>query len=398
MAIKASREGALLDSIQEKRLPDPVVLVLGCGVSGVVAARAAREVLPSNYRVIAIDRETQASYSPAYIWVMTGERKPEALRRARGRLARRGVEFVNAEVRHIDLESRYVRADSREFHYDYLVIALGAEAVHEAHSELHSLETLDAAEHLAAALRYFSGGRILIATNSAGFRSPAAPYEIAMLLEDYFHARRVRQKVTLSVHTPEVSPLAVLGPQINDELRSLLAHKGIEVRTERCLAAVDGTHRTATMSDGEQIPFQILVTDPERALSPMLRDLGLIDESGRIPVDPATFETARDNVFAIGDTTYVHLPDGEALPRTQTFAEKQGQTVANNIAYRAGRGPRPDPFDAKARWFIETGNGGAMVAEGDFLSPKRHFTLKQPSVIWHLANLAQEKYWLWHWY
>jgi NADPH-dependent 2,4-dienoyl-CoA reductase/sulfur reductase-like enzyme len=141
-----------------------------------------------------------------------------------------------------------------------------------------------------------------------------------------------------------------------------------------------------------------MITQPPRYPQPVLGDLGLADAIGLIPVDPATFETARDNVFAIGDATYLTLLGGEQLPRAPGFAEKQAQTVARNIAYRAGRGPRPDPFDAKARWVIESGNGGAMVVEGDFLAPQRLFTLKQPSLVWHLANLAQERYWLWHWY
>jgi sulfide:quinone oxidoreductase len=379
-------------------VPDPVVLVLGAGAAGVVAARAARELLPSGHRVVVVDREAQASYSPSFLWVMTGERKPASLRRSRGRLARHGIEFVNAEVRQIDLDERYVRADSREFHYDYLVLALGAEVQHLAHTDTHSLESLEAAEHLAASLRYFSGGRILIAAGGNGFAYPPRPYEVAMLLEDYFHARRVRQKVAISVYVPEAAPLQVLGPQIGNELRSLLAHKGIEVQTEKCLATVDGGRRTATMVDGELAPFQMLITEPDRTPAPVLRDLGLIDESGRIPVDPVSLETARENVFAIGDTAHVGLLGGGRLPRAPVFAEKQGQTAASNIAYRSGRGPRPDPFDATARWLVETGNGAAMAVEGDFFAPQRGFRLKQPSVLWHLANLAQEKYWLWHWY
>ena len=379
-------------------MPEPVVLVLGCGISGVVAARTVRQLLPSSHRVIVIDREPQASFPPAYLRVMTGERRAEALLRNRGRLARHGVEFVNAEVRQIDLDERYVRADSREFHYDYLVIALGTAVEQGAHSETHSLETLDAAERLAAALRYFSGGRILIAADEAGFRYPSQPYEIAMLLEDYFHTRRVRQKVIISLYTPEAGPLEVLGSQIGDELRSHLAHKGIEVQTGKVLAGVDGARRVAQLTDGEEAPFQLMIAQPPRHPQPVLADLGLADETGLIPADPATLETARENVFVIGDATYLTLLGVEKLPMAPGFAERQAQTVARNIAYRAGRGPRPDPFDTKTRWIIEAGSGGAMVAEGDFLAPQRHFTLKQPSFVWHLANLAQERYWLWHWY
>ncbi len=224
------------------------------------------------------------------------------------------------------------------------------------------------------------------------------PYEIAMLLEDYFHTRRVRQKVIISIYTPEQAPLEVLGPQNSDELRSLLAHKGIETQTNKCLLAVDSTRHIATMTDGEEAPFQLLIAEPAFRPPPVFADLGLTDASGLIPVDPATFETAHDNVFAIGDATYLNLLGGDQLPRAPGFAEKQGQTVAHNIAYRNGRGPRPDPFDARARWIIETGNGSAMVAEGDFLAPQRHISLKQPGKVGHLANLAHEKYWLWHWY
>ena len=379
-------------------MPEPVVLILGCGVGGVVAARTARQLLPSDYRVIAIDREPQASYPPAYLRVMTGERRPEALRRYRGRLARHGIEFVNATVREIDLDQRYVRADSREFHYDYLVIALGAEATFANHTEAHHLETLDGADHMAAALRYFSGGRILIATGSDGFRYPPRPYEIAMLLEDYFHSRKVRQKVMISVYTPETSAIEVLGARSSDEVRSLLAHKGIEVQTSRCLATVDSARRVATMQDGEEVPFQILLTEPAFYTPAVLSESGLVDSTGKVPADPATFETARKNVFVIGDATYLTLLGGEQLPHAPDFAEKQAKTVARNIAYRAARYPRPDAFDARARWLIETGNSAAMVAEGDFLAPQRLLHLKQPSKFWHLANLAREKYWLWHSY
>jgi sulfide:quinone oxidoreductase len=380
-------------------LPDPVVLVLGCGVSGVVAARTARQLLPANHRVIAIDREAQASYPPAFLRVMTGERRPEAMRRNRGRLARHGIEFVNAQVRQIDLDSHYVRAESREFHYDYLVIALGGgEPVTSGHSEVHTLETLEGAEHIAAALRYFSGGRILIAANQEGFRYPPRPYEMALLLEDYFHSRRVRQKVEISVYTPEAAPLEVLGPKNSGEFLSLLAHRGIEIQTLKCLAAVDNSRHVATMSDGEHANFQLLVTEPPFQLPAVLSELGLQDGSGRIPADPATFETAHENVFVIGDATYLTLLGGEPLPHAPGFAEKQAHTVAQNIAYRAGRAPKPDPFDAKARWLIETSNGAAMVAEGDFLAPQRSIRLKQPSLLWHAAALAQERYWFWHWY
>ncbi len=333
---------------------------------------------------------------------MTGERRPEAIKRNRARLARHGIEFVNAEVRHIDLEQHYVRADSREFHYDFLVLALGAELTLDTRPGLaeaaQTFYSLDGAERLAAALRYFSGGRILIAVAGLPFKCPPAPYEAAMLLEDHFHSRRVRQKVQIDIFTPERGPIMVAGADNSEEVRGLLAHKGIGLYTEKRLVSVDPHRHEASFDDGSVEAFQMLIAVPEHRAPALARDLALTDESGWVPVDPATFETQRDNVFAVGDMTYVPLPDGAQLPKAGVFAEKQAQVVAHNIAYRLGRGKRPEPFDGVGRCFLETGSGAAGVAEGNFLASPRQITLKQPSLLWHWAKLAFERYWLWHWY
>jgi len=383
-------------------VPDPTVLILGCGVGGVVAAREARRLLPASHRVVVIDREPQASFPPSYLWVMTGERRPEAIRRRRDHLARRGIEFVNAEVRQIDLAERYVRADSREFHYDYLVVALGAETTLETKPGLaetaQTFYTLDGAERLAASLRYFAGGRLLIVVASTPFKCPAAPYEGAMLLESYFHSRRMRQKVEIDLYTPEPLPMPVAGAAIGEEVVGLLAHKGIAFHPQKQLESVDGAKREALFADGEAAPFDLLIAVPDHRAPALVQEAGLADAGGWVSVDGATMETAHENVFAIGDITRIPLPDGLPLPKAGVFAEAQAQVVAANIAHRAlgKRGPRI--FDGVGRCFLEVGGGAAAMADGDFYARSRQISMKQPSVVWHWAKLAFEKYWLWRWY
>ena len=383
-------------------MPEPVVLVLGCGIGGVVAAREARRLLPASHRVIVIDREAQASFPPSYLWVMTGERRPEAIRRRRAHLARRGVEFVSADVRQIDTVNRYVRADSREFHYDYLIVALGAETTLEAKPGLaetaHTFYTLDGAERLAASLRYFAGGRLLIVIAGLPFKCPAAPYEAAMLLEHYFHSRRMRQKVEIELYTPETLPLPVTGPALGEAVVGLLAHKGIAFHPGKQLESVDGAKRVVAFADGETAPFDMLIAVPEHRAPAVVQEAGLTGEGGWIAVDPATLETAQPNVFAIGDVTRIPLPDGLPLPKAGVFAEAQAQVVARNIAHRAAGGKRPEPFDGVGRCFLEVGGGAAAMADGDFYARQRRIAMKQPSVLWHWAKVAFEKYWLWRWY
>jgi sulfide:quinone oxidoreductase len=333
---------------------------------------------------------------------MTGERRPEAIRRRRANLVRKGIEFVNGEVTEIDLAARHVRAQSREFRYDYLVVALGAETSLDATPGLaeagYSFYTMDGAERLAASLRYFAGGRVLIAVAGQPFKCPAAPYEAAMLLEHYFHSRRIRQKVEIELYTPEQRPIAIAGAENGEEVMGLLAHRGIGFHPDKQLHAVDPAQREAHFHDGSAVPFQLLIAVPEHRVPAVVQETGLTDISGWVPVDAATLETREAGVFAVGDITDFPLPDGMQLPKAGVFAESQAVVAARNIAFRLVGGPRPDPFDGQGRCFLEVGAGAAALAEGNFLEPQRRIVMKQPSIVWYWAKLALERYWLWRAY
>ena len=366
-----------------------------------MAANEARRLLPSSSRVVVIDREARASFPPSYLWVMTGERRPEAITRQRSRLSRKGIEFVNAEVRQIDVVNRYVRAEGREFYYDYLVVALGAETTLETKPGLaetaHSFFSLEApsASRLTCAT---SGGRVVIAIAGLPFKCPAAPYEAAMLLEHRFHERRLRQKVEIDLFTPETRPLAVAGNESGEAVTGLLAHKGIGFHPERQLTSVDATSREVRFADGGSAPFDLLIAVPEHRAPAIVRESDLADETGWIPVDQGTLETRHENVFALGDATYIRLPDGMLLPKAGVFAEAQAKVVAKIIAQRSQGGRAPAPFDGRGRCFIEVGAGAAGMADGGFFGAERRIEMKQPSIIWHWAKVALERFWLWHQY
>ncbi len=381
---------------------EATALVLGCGIGGVVAATELRKRLPDDHRVVVIDREARASFPPSYLWVMTGDRKPASVTRERGRISRKGIEFVNADIHQIDLEAKVVRADSRELKYDWLVVALGAQLALDGVPGLvetaQTFYSLDGAERLAASLRYFSGGRVAIVVAGTPFKCPAAPYEAAMLLEDHFLQRRLRQKVDIEVFTPERAPLPIAGPGVGAEVAELLAHKGIGFHAGHRLQSVDSTARELVFQNGLRSPFDLLIAVPEHRAPTVVAEAGLLDETGWVAVDPESLETAREGVFAIGDVNYVTLPDGMLLPKAGVFAEGQAHVVARTIAARARGQPGKPRFDGTGRCFLEVGSGAAAIADGDFYAHERRIQLKQPSIIWHWAKVAMERYWLWRWY
>lgn len=381
-------------------MADPTVLILGCGAGGIVAARELRRLLPATHRVVVIDKELRAAYSPGLLSVVTGEKRPEAITRQRSQIARKGIEFVHAEVRQIDLENRYVRADSREFRYDYLVIALGAEAAFDSTpglTDAQSFHTLDAAERLAATLRYFQGGRVAIVVAGPGSDYPPAPYEAAMILEHFFHARRMRQKVDIHVYAPEASAFELAGYETSEGLTGLLAHKGIELHLGQALASVDASRHSLTLANGEKSAFHLLIAVPQRKAPAVLRDAGLLT-NGWMQVEGSTMETSRREVFAVGDAVQVPLADGGELPKALPLVERQARIAAANIAYRMRAAKSVASFRGTTRMYIEAGGATTAAVEGDLLARRRNLTFKHPSAVLHYSKAAIDRYWMWRWY
>ncbi len=381
-------------------MAEQTIVVLGGGVGGVVAATELHARLKSNSaRIVLVERSPLQSFPPSYLWVMTGERRPDAITRDITRLERKGIEVVASDVKGINLKQRTVAVNGRELSYDYLVVALGAELDFSAVpglAEAHTYYHLDGAERLRDALASFAEGRIAVAVAGLPYKCPTAPFEGAMLLEGFFHSRHIRHKVEIAVYSPEPAPMPVAGQAAGDAVQEILAHKGLAFHGKKELKAIkDGDLR---FEDGSTAPYDLLIAVPPHQAPEIVRTAGLTDKSGWIAVDQYTLETKHENVFAIGDVTRIPLPDGMALPKAGVFAHGQAEVVARNIAARVMGHARRERYDGRGYCFLEAGGGSAGMAQGDFYAHPRHITLRPPSPVWHWGKVAFERYWLWKWY
>ena len=55
------------------------ILVLGGGIGGIVTATQLRKQLPSEHRVVLIEREPSYVFAPSFPWLMAGLRRAETL-------------------------------------------------------------------------------------------------------------------------------------------------------------------------------------------------------------------------------------------------------------------------------------------------------------------------------
>ena len=375
------------------------VLVLGAGIGGIVAAETLRKLLPASDRVIAVDRAGQHFFPPSLLWLMVGERKPEEFSRPLDRLPRYGIEFRQGNITRIDPAQREVEIDGQSLRADALVIALGAEYAPETIPGLAEaglcIYTMEGATAIRDALARFSGGRIVILTAAPQYKCPAAPYETALLVDDYLCKRGLREKATIEFFAAEPRPMFVAGPELGAAVRGMVEARGISYHPEHQVKEVDAAKRRIVFANGAETRFDLLFYVPPHRAPVLAREAGLSNESGWIPVDRHTLQTQFDNVFALGDITTIPLKMGRPLPKAGVFAHDQAEVVAHNIAHAwTGRGATRQ-FTGEGMCFIETGGGRAGIGKGNFYAePTPQVEMRGPNRFWHMGKILYEKYWL----
>lgn len=379
------------------------VLILGGGIGGVVTASLVRKRLPREHRVVLVERESRHLFTPSLLWLMVGRRNEAQISRPMARLAKRGIELVQGEIEHIDPNTRSARVNGREVTADYMVIALGAELAPEAIPGLaeagHNFYTLAGAQSLDAARTRLAQGHLVVLVSGIPFKCPAAPYEAAMLLEDDLRRRGMRERVTVDLYTPEPGPMPVAGPQVSAQVRQMVEAKGIRYHPEHAVTRVDPSGRLIHFANGATALFDLLAYVPPHRAPAVVRESGLIGESGWIPVNRGTLETKFPGVYAIGDVTGIPLAIGKPLPKAGVFAHGEAEVVAYNVAQAILGEGEPRAFDGHGECFVEIGDGRAGFGRGNFYAePAPQVRLRPPSLWLHLGKVLYEKYWLYRWF
>lgn len=379
------------------------ILVLGGGVGGLVTAVKLRKKLPKEHRVVLVDRERKHLFSPSLLWLMTGLRTSEKISRPLDRLRKKGIEVIHGEITWINAAERRVVVGGETLDADFLVISLGAELAPETIPGLaeagYSFYTLEGAEGLRDVLKEFRSGRLVVLTAAPAYKCPAAPYEAAMLLEYDCRKRKVRDHVQIDIYAAEPTPMGVTGPEFSAEVRQMVETKGIGYHPGYQVTKLDPAARRITFDNGKEVVFDLLAYVPPHRAPGVVREAGLVTDSGWVPVDRHTLKTRFEGVYAIGDITGIPLKLGKPLPMAGTFAHSQAGVVAQNIARAiTGKGKGAN-FDGHGECFIETGDGKAGLGRGDFYAePVPQVKAHKVSRHWHSGKVLFEKDWLRRWF
>src|SRR5690606_7464730 len=361
------------------------VLVLGGGFGGLATAHTLRKLRPDD-EIIVVDRGTRFMVGFRKTWVLLGKSPLEAGQGYLPDLKQFGIQFRQGTVTAIEPAARAVTVDGERMEADAVVVALGSRLATELIPgfEEHAINLYDPdnLDHARQALESFSGGRVAVGVFGLPYKCPPAPYEIAILVNEYFRERGVAAEV--EVFTPLPMSLPIVGEAGCGVIEGRLAQHGVAFRPSHTATAVEAGE---VVFGSERRAYDLILGVPAHRCPAVVVESGLTGESGWVEVNPRTLETSFPGVYAVGDVTAVMMSNGKPLPMAGVFAEGEGRVVAQRIAADFDGRDAEAMFDGNGGCFLEVGNGEAMMVEVHFLAePQTAVTLSD-----HDARYLHEK-------
>lgn len=385
--------------IQGEQTMKPTILVLGGGIGGVTVAKELSRKIGNEdgidlARIQIFEREKKNLFAPSLTWIMVGKREEEQLTRDLSTIEYNGIEVIYGEIESIDPQARSVISNGVEYRGDYMVISLGTELSDEYQLETigHNIYTIRGASAFHDDLQSFTGGEIAVVVSSLPHKSPVAPYEAALLIEDYLSDTPIGDDTTISLYTPEAKPMDFASREISDQVLQLMEEKGIQYHPNHQLVSRNEEQLLFAAADGKQVKAStdLLAYIPSHRAPEVIREADLTGSNGWIEVDEETLQTQFDGVYAIGDNITLPLSNGSGLPMAGIFAQYQAKTVAHNIARLIHKKSPDHMYETKGSYILDQGREGIKVS-GNFGA--EDLKLESSSMFRHWEKVLTEKSW-----
>jgi sulfide:quinone oxidoreductase len=337
------------------------VVILGGGSGGAVAAKRLGEwSRPGEVEVVLVDRSPWHEYRPSYLWVMTGRREPDEVRRPLKLLeARYGTRVVHATVTRIDPDARRVHTDAGALDYDFLVVALGAVLRPDPRTDgFEAPWELEHALRLRQALAAFRGGHVVVGPVEWPYRCPPAPFEVAFMMRYLADQRHLSDRTRITVFHPWQQPMETFGPLMVEGFRAFLRQFRVDFQGGFQLADHDRDRRLLRAADGRALEYDLAILIPPHAPPEPVRNSPLASAAGYMDVALPSMASPRyPEVYGVGDVVAPTIGLGMA----GVFAHFQADHVVTQILDRIRGAYLGELYNMVGVCVMDTGYMGAAV-------------------------------------
>jgi len=340
----------------------PRIVIVGAGFAGFHAARRLARMAAGAVELIVINSTDYFLYLPLLPKVATGLLEPRRICVGLGR-ALPGARLLLGEARKVDLDRREVtyvdpEGASAKVGFDRLVLSVGSVnkllpipgVAEHAHGFRGIPEALYLRDHIVRQIELAANepdvaqraARCTFVVVGAGYTGTEVAAhgqlftdELATQHPGLTHERPQWMLVDLA---PRVLP--ELDRRLSDTADEVLRGRGIQVQTNTSIdeAMAEGVR----LSDGRFVATRSLIWCVGVRPDPLVAEMGLPTEKGRLLVDEYLNIPGYPYAFACGDAAAV--PDltqpGQYTPMTAQHAVRQGKHAARNIAASYGQADR----------------------------------------------------------
>jgi NADH:ubiquinone reductase (H+-translocating) len=388
----------------------PRVVIVGAGFAGYHAAKRLSRLARGRAEIILINSTDYFLYLPLLPEVAAGILEPTRITvPLTGTLD--GVRVIVGEADRVDLRGRRVRytppeGDHEDLSYDRLVLAVGSVnkllpipgVTEHAHGFRGMPEAVFLHDHVVRQIELADAtddpreraARSTFVVVGAGYTGTEVAAH-GQLFTDALAAQRpglgIRPRWMLLDVADRVLP--ELAERMSVTAQRVLDARGVDVRMGTSVkeATADGVR----LSDGGYVPTRSLIWCVGVRPDPLVADLGLATQRGRLTVDEFLGVPGFPEVYACGDAAAV--PDltrpGQVTPMTAQHAERQGKLVAYNIAASYGRGRRR-PYRQHDLGFV-VDLGGTDAAANPLQVPLSGLAAKAVTRGYHLFAMPSNR-------
>ena len=349
------------------------VVVIGGGFAGTQLVKNLEKKLSDDWQVILISEENYTTFNPMLAEVVGATVLPSHVIAPIRRMIRK-TRFISARATKVDTESKivYFEGEDRDgtIQFEHLILSFGSRANldiipgmkdhampfkllgdalqmrNRVIEQMEKAELEDDSEH-----RKWLGHFIVIGAGFSGV-------EVGGAIQDFIHSSHKHYprlhdkdlKVTL-IHRGDL-PLQEMNPSLGQHVLKEMPKRGIDLLLNTGVSKVD--EKGVIIDPDKRIDGATIICTIGTKPNPLIEQMDIPNERGRITVNPDMSIPGHPNLWAIGDCALVpNELDGKLSPPTAQFAIREGQQLAANV-YRAVYDKPTVPFNYKSKGSMAT--------------------------------------------
>jgi sulfide:quinone oxidoreductase len=280
------------------------LVIVGCGDGGIILSHFVNK----DFDITVIDKGLMHYFQPWQLHIAFKGEKEKKIEKKK--LLPKKVNFINKEVKEVDLDERKVVMQDLELSYDYIVIDTGSKGDYTripGHQQLfnefgdfHS--TSENAQKLWSKVSSFSGGNAVIGISYPVYKCPPSPDEAAFLFEEYINKKKLKDKTKITFVTP--FPRAYPAEPMNEVVEPIMKERGINIMTFFDIESIDTEKRVINSIEGDSIGYDLAAIVPPHVGAGLVKDN--CDSDGFVKTDKYNLNIGKyDDAFCIGDATNI---------------------------------------------------------------------------------------------